>query len=517
MDTPEDRATFSRLALRLAEASTLEEGAEALAWACAERIEFYRLSIVLPLTEPGEYWVGASWAERPEEEMAGYTFHLTGHPLAPVVEQGTTVVRHDPENDAPELPVSRLFRGEGKLWELAAPLHIGARRGMLVLASRSPTVPCPDAVAWAEEVALWASVWSRAWCGPDAPEVLRELYQSLLEGALDGIALLRDGEVVFANPSFRELFGLSPAETMGLGFEALLAPRSRERFREALGLLAERPRVLPRVEVEGRGRGGRTLALDLGLQMILHRGGPAVLVQVHNATPRARREQETRERVDQILRVLGHDMRTPLTAVLGYAQLVSERLGKEEPERLQEMLSILRRSADGLRGLVEGMLEYSSLGRESSPLGPVAMEPMFRTVEAELAEPIERSGARIRYHQVPPRVWGRSAEVGRVFRNLIENAIRYARPGVTPKVEVRGEGDENGFHVMCVADNGRGVAPEDRERVFDLFVKGPSGGCGVGLAVVHRIVTRYGGRIWVEDGPEGGSRFYVTLPRVPEE
>ncbi|GAB4266773.1 sensor histidine kinase [Deferrisoma sp.] len=515
MEFTEASETVERLSRRLAEASTLEEGVEALAWALAERLLFYRLSLVLPLRDPDRYWVAASWAERPEEEMAGYTFGLAGHPLAPVVTDGRPVVRHDPENDAPELPVSRLFRGEGKRWELGVPLALAARRGMLVLASRHPEPPGPEQVAWAEGVARWASVWARPWCGPGAPEMLRELYQSLLEGALDGIALLRDGEIVYANPSFRELFGLSPAAAEGLRLVELLEPGSRKAMLKALDELAERPRVLPRVEVEARGPQGRPLVLDLGFQAMLHEGVPAVLVQVHNATARARREQEIRERVDHLLRVLGHDLRTPLTAVLGYGQLLDERLDKETPEKLREMVAVLRRSAEGLRRLAEGMLEYAALGREGSPLGPVVLEPLLRTVEAELADPIVRSGAAIRYRGLPERVWGRPVEVGRVFRNLFENAIRYAQPGVPPEIEVAGEGEDRGFHVISVADNGRGVAPEDRERIFGLFEKGPGGGTGLGLALVHRIVTGYGGRVWVEPGEEG-SRFYVTLPRAPE-
>ncbi len=512
-------ATLRELADRLAAAEDLRAGTEELAWACDGVVPFYRLSLVLPDATPDRWYVAASWARRPEEELAGYVFSLGGHPLQAVVELGETVIRTDPGGDAPAHPVSRLFQGEGKAWELAVPLPLAGRRGMLVLASRDRADPSPEAVGWIEDVARIAAVWARPWVGPDGPEILRSQYETLLEGALDGIAVVRDGQIVYANASFCELFGVTAEEALARPFERFLDHGSRPVFQGALAELEGRDRILPRIEVQGRGERGRRFPLDLGLQRILFGGLPSVLVQVHNAAARAERECAARarfEEVDELIQTLAHDIRTPLTTVMGFAELLLQRLPDVEPDRAREMLGLVLRSAGAVRMLAEELLEYAALGRTSAPMVRVYLEPLLRAVETEFEDLVRSSGARISYHRLPPEVWGRPVEIGRVFRNLMENALRYRRPEVPAEVTVSCTGEEGQFYVLCVEDNGRGIDPDHQARVFDLFSRGPGGGAGVGLAIVARIVAAHGGRAWVESEPGRGSRFYVTLPRPPE-
>jgi signal transduction histidine kinase len=80
-------------------------------------------------------------------------------------------------------------------------------------------------------------------------------------------------------------------------------------------------------------------------------------------------------------------------------------------------------------------------------------------------------------------------------------------------VEVSGAGDAGTFYIFCVADNGVGIAPERRKVVFRLFAKGADGGTGVGLAIVDRVVSHHGGRVWIEGEPGKGSRFFFTIPK----
>ncbi len=512
-------ATLRELTDRLAAAEDLRGGTEALAWACDGVVPFYRLSLVLPDATPDRWYVAASWARRPEEELAGYVFSLGDHPLHAVVELGETVIRTDPGEDAPDHPVSRLFHGEGKAWELAVPLPLPGRRGMLVLASRDRADPPPEAVAWIQDVARIAAVWVRPWVGPDGPEILRSQYETLLQGALDGIAVVREGQIVYANASFCELFGVTAEEALARPFESFLSSESRPVFLEALAELEGRDRILPRIEVRGRGEHGRHFHLDLGLQRILFGGLPSVLVQVHNAAARAERECAARariEEVDALIQTLAHDIRTPLTTVMGFAELLLQRLPAVDPDQAKEMLGLVLRSAGTVRVLAEELLEYTALGRTSAPMARVSLEPLLRAVETEFEDLLRSSEARISYHRLPPEVWGRPVEIGRVFRNLMENALRYRRPGVPAEITVSCTGEEGQFYVLCVEDNGRGIEPERRARVFDLFSRGQGGGAGVGLAIVARIVAGHGGRVWVESEPGRGSRFYVTLPRPPE-
>ncbi len=503
------------LCRRLAAAEDLRAGVQAAAWACDGAFPFYRAALALPDRSRDRLYVAAAWARCADEELEGYDFDVRGHPLEQVVRGGAPLVRTDPLHDHGDLRLARLFEGEGKAEELAVPLDLGGRRGLLAFASREQGAFDATAVAHAEDVARLVSIWARPWSGPDAPAVLKDQYQALLEGALDGIAVLVEGQIAYANPSFREIFGISARLGAQGRFVDLIRPDSQEAFLEALEWVERRARALPRLEVQAQVPHRDCLHLDLGVQRILYQGQPAVLLQVHNATERADREREARDafaRVDVLLHTLAHDVRGPLTAIVGFSDLLLERQGAVAPEQVNDMLGVVGRSCRSLKHLVEGVMEYSSLGSNRLPVVDVALEHVLATVEAEIEGLLRSSGARIEYRHVPAAVRGRPVELARVFKNLIENGIRYARPGVAPRIRVSGAGEAGQFQELCVEDNGVGIEPQRLGEVFELFRRGPRGGCGVGLSIAERIVRLHGGRMWVESEPGAGSRFYFTLP-----
>jgi PAS domain S-box-containing protein len=504
------------LCRRLSEADDLRSGVEAVAWACDGVFSFYRVSLAFPARRPNRYYVAAAWARKAEEELEGYDFSLRGHPLERTTRDGVTVVRTDPMQDNEDAVLSRLFRDEKKAEEMAVPVALGGKRGVLVFSSRNKGTFGAHARRWAEDVGRTVGPWARAWAGPDAPHALREQYEALLDGALDGIAVLRGGRIVYANTSFHEIFGIAPDQNLTGGFQDLLQPESRPAFLDSLGELDLRPRVLPRLEVEAATAGGRQVHLDLGLQRIIFQGEPATLIQVHNSTERAEREREVREssaRTDALLLTLAHDIRGPLTTVIGFSELLLQRFPEMSADKVSEIVGVLCRVGNSLKKLVEGLLEYSSLSARQAPVVDVTLEPLLASVERELEGLLRESETRIDYSRIPPVVGGRSMELGRVFRNLIENAVKYADRDRSSRVRVSCVGEEGSFYVFCVEDNGVGIKPEQAQRIFDLFQRGDGGGAGVGLAIVDRIVRGHGGRVWVDSHPGAGSRFYFTLPR----
>jgi signal transduction histidine kinase len=120
-----------------------------------------------------------------------------------------------------------------------------------------------------------------------------------------------------------------------------------------------------------------------------------------------------------------------------------------------------------------------------------------------------------------PRVLGNERLLTRVFQNLISNAIKYS--GVSaPRVEIGVQLDDSGGGwAFCVADNGRGIRPEDCRRVVEMFMRSPDAkgvtGSGMGLAICRRIVNAHGGRIWVESELGQGSEFRFTLPATGDD
>lgn len=505
---------------RLGRAENLRSGMEAVAWACDGILPFYRVAVALPAVQPDHLYVAAAWARRAEEELEGYDFSLRGHPAERTIREGVVVVRTDPAGDRSDPRLARLYLDEGKVEELVVPLDLGGRRGLLVFASREKGGFGEAACTFAENVARLFALWVRPWAGPEAPQTLKDQYEALLDGALDGIAVLGDERILYANASFHEIFGIPAGRPVAGSFADLLTRRSRAVFADAVDWVGTQSRVLPRIEVEAPGPRGSQLHLDIGLQQVVYQGEPAVLLQVHNATERAERELYVRDahaRMDALIQTLAHDIRGPLTTIVGFSELLAERGTVLGADKLADMVAVIHRSSRSLKDLVEGLLEYAGLGASEAPTVDVQVEDLLAAVERELEGAIRQSGARIEYRRIPRTVRGRPVELGRVFKNLVENSLKYRRPDIPPLVRCSCVGEEGGFYVFCVEDNGLGIEAEHLPEVCELFKRGEGGGAGVGLAIVSRVVSDHGGRHWVESRPGEGSSFYFTLPRPGEE
>src|SRR5262249_41293984 len=135
-------------------------------------------------------------------------------------------------------------------------------------------------------------------------------------------------------------------------------------------------------------------------------------------------------------------------------------------------------------------------------------------VLAALSGAIEESGARVSISTMPP-VRMHPAHLRQLLQNLVGNAIKYRRPGETPRVEIQAQHAKDGVK-FSISDNGIGIEKEHSERIFGLFQRLHSSdrysGTGLGLALCKRIVELYNGRIWVESELEKGSTFYFTIP-----
>jgi signal transduction histidine kinase len=126
----------------------------------------------------------------------------------------------------------------------------------------------------------------------------------------------------------------------------------------------------------------------------------------------------------------------------------------------------------------------------------------------------EGRAVRLELPEHAPRVWADPLQLREVFANLVANAVRYLdkEPG---RVEISCR-PEGAFYLFGVADNGPGIPEEVRRRLFEPFVRGPSGqGTGLGLYFVRTVIEQGGGRVWVESTPGAGSTFWFTVPRVP--
>jgi len=166
-------------------------------------------------------------------------------------------------------------------------------------------------------------------------------------------------------------------------------------------------------------------------------------------------------------------------------------------------------SARGLQDSIEGLLRYASVGELQTRTIPV--DEIVDQALADLSLELDAVAAEV-LREPLPRVEADPAQLRSVFQNLISNAIRY-RSDEPLRVEIGWAGG-----ALYVRDNGRGIDPVDRQRVFELFRRGSSpeeiDGVGIGLALARRIVEAHGGELWLESEPMRGSTFFFTVPVV---
>lgn len=225
-----------------------------------------------------------------------------------------------------------------------------------------------------------------------------------------------------------------------------------------------------------------------------------------------------------------HDMRAPLRAMRGFAEVIKDMSsGRLEPE-LQGFLERIISAAERMDNLITDALNYSKAVRQEIPLAPVDLDRLLGGMLDTYPEFLNHRTS-IRVQGRLPRVLGNDAALTQCLSNLIGNALKFVEPGKRPDVLVRSEliqdsqpmvnapaiqHPQNSWVRLWVEDKGIGIPETMRPRIFNMFTRGTGNyeGTGIGLALVRKVVQRMGGRIGVESEPGKGSRFYVDLRPV---
>ncbi len=241
---------------------------------------------------------------------------------------------------------------------------------------------------------------------------------------------------------------------------------------------------------------------------------------------------ESNEELQRYAYIVSHDLRSPLVNVMGFTSellamrdemLAAGAKPPDDPERARtladfdEALGFIQAAIAKMEGLIAAILRLSREGRRTLRPEPLAMGPLLQGIADAMRHQTDAAGARVEIAPDLPALEADRLAVEQVFGNLLDNAVKYldrSRPGL-----VRVEGEERGLRVAFrVSDNGRGIAPKDHARVFELFRRaGPQDrpGEGIGLAHVRTLVRAMGGRIELESEPGRGTTFTVVLPRRP--
>ncbi len=217
--------------------------------------------------------------------------------------------------------------------------------------------------------------------------------------------------------------------------------------------------------------------------------------------------------LEQFAYVASHDLQEPLRMVASYMQLLEQRYKDKLDSDATEFIDFAVDGAKRMQQLIKDLLNYSRVTTRGKKFATVDCEEIVSQAVANLTMAIDESGAQITRDPLP-KVEGDENQLLSLFQNLISNAIKY-RGSEAPRIRLSSETND-GEHLFSVQDNGIGIDPKNAERIFAIFqrlhARTEYSGTGIGLAICNKIVERHGGRIWVEEAPEGGSIFKFTLP-----
>ena len=222
--------------------------------------------------------------------------------------------------------------------------------------------------------------------------------------------------------------------------------------------------------------------------------------------------------LEQFAVIASHDLQEPLRKVASFCGLLQQEYSQELDDTGRQYLDFAIDGASRMSTLVQDLLRYSKIGSESSSNLIADSEEALKLAILNLDEAIIESQAVITYDSLP-ELLAETREIAQLFQNLIGNAIKY-RSAESPKIHITAEDDEDSWQ-FSVADNGIGIKPEFRERIFRIFQRLHSrnehSGTGIGLAICKRVVDQLGGTIWVESNSaldsEQGSKFCFTVPK----
>jgi signal transduction histidine kinase len=211
---------------------------------------------------------------------------------------------------------------------------------------------------------------------------------------------------------------------------------------------------------------------------------------------------------------ISHDLRAPLRSMDGFAAILESEFAAQLGDEGRRILNIIRAGSQKMDELIVSLLEFSRAGRSALQFDRVDMTLLADAAAREVQALYTGPEAQIDITDLPP-VQADPVVIRQVWCNLIGNALKYSAKRATPKISVSGRID-NGEAIYQVEDNGAGFDMRYADKLFGVFQRlhrsEDFSGTGVGLAIVHRIIARHGGRIWAESSPDAGACFQFALP-----
>lgn len=342
-------------------------------------------------------------------------------------------------------------------------------------------------------------------------EAAHQRYRELFEDSIDPILITDlEGRILEANRQVAMITGMnreSLLNTMIDHFQIVDQAELGEKFEKlASGETTSYETCL-------KAEGGREVPIQVYVRNVFIDGISNLQWILRDVTERKNLDNLRNDLISMIY----HDLRSPLSNIVSSLDVIQALMPQDSDPAVEPLLDIAIRATERIERLTNSLLDIRRLEAGQSIANRELVSPTSITKEAvkNVLPIVENKNQEITLliEENLPRVWVDTDMIGRVLTNLLENAVKHTPAGSTIYLGARLEGNQV---IMWVQDNGPGIPPDERERIFDKFSRlhgrgGPKG-LGLGLAFCRLAVEAHGGQIWVDDGPEGGSNFKFTLP-----
>ncbi|HEX2961771.1 MAG TPA: PAS domain S-box protein [Ignavibacteriales bacterium] len=335
-----------------------------------------------------------------------------------------------------------------------------------------------------------------------------------------------DGKFDYLNQRSLEFTGAKAEDVTGFGWYNFLHPDSsacaEEKWLESIktGKILEDTSLIRRHDGQYRWFLTRSVPLRDDKGNIIKWFGTATEIHDQKETEKKLNEalkklERSNQDLEQFAYIASHDLKEPLRMVKNYMQLLEKKYKGVLDESAGTYINFAVDGATRMNALISDLLLYAKVSSKPKEFELVDLNKMTEKVLEDLQLSIKESGASVNYAGLPV-VMADSLQMRQLFQNLIQNAIKF-RNVQSPVIEIRSE-KMSSHWLITVKDNGIGIDPQFKERIFIIFQrlhereKYP--GTGMGLAICKRIVEHHGGRIWVESEVGSGTTFYFIIPAI---
>ncbi|HEY1135295.1 MAG TPA: PAS domain S-box protein [Nocardioides sp.] len=347
-----------------------------------------------------------------------------------------------------------------------------------------------------------------------------ERFRQLVDAAPDPLIISDvEGTIVLASQQAQAVFGYTAEELVGHPIEMLVPTRYHETHRHLRSLFAANPRFRPMSsgrELYARRHDGSEIPVEISLAPLVTEDEVLLSASIRDLTDRNRIQAQVDQVREDLVATVSHEMRTPLTSIIGYLELVLD-----SPDRLPDtargMLEVVHQNAYRELGLVNDLLSVASAGSEGSGEDVVDLGEIVTAATARARPVADGRGVALEVVTEPGvhAVNGRGHRLRQVVDNLVSNALKFTPRGGSVTVTC---GDLDGRTSVTVTDTGVGIEPDELPMVFERLYRTPSAisactpGVGIGLSLVKAITQAHGGTVEVRSTPGAGSTFRVLLP-----